>query len=310
MLKAHCPYIGIDVSKAKLDVDLHSKVIEVSNDSKGFTVLKKSLSKFKEPVHIIMEASGPYHLPLVAWLQGRNITVSVVNPRQVRDFAKSKGQLAKTDRIDARMLSQYGQERQPKATAALPECWQLLAGLVDRREQLQSMITAESNRLEHQLPQVARLLRAHLRQLKSQLVQVEGQLKALLSEYPGLKCRHDVMIQVLGVGTITALGLLASVPELGTLNRAQAATLTGTAPLNRDSGTWRGHRTTWGGRSKARKSLYMASVVASRHNPQMRAFYQRLISQGKRPKVALVAIMRKLVIYLNSLLKPLHPAYS
>jgi len=303
-------YLGVDVAKAKLDVDLHSKVIQVSNDPKGFAALKKFLTKFELSIHIIVEASGPYHLPLVAWLQSHDITVSVVNPRQVRDFAKSKGQLAKTDTIDSRLLSQYGTERQPKPTPALPECWQLLAGLVDRREQILSMITAESNRLDHQHPQVAKLLRSHLRQLKAQLAKVDEQLKELVAENPDLKLRHDTMTQVLGVGTVTALGLLAAVPELGTLNRAQAATLTGTAPLNRDSGTWRGHRTTWGGRKKARKALYMAAIVASRHNPPLRAFYQRLIAQGKRPKVALVAIMRKLVILLNSMLKSLNPLHA
>ncbi len=214
-MNAKVQYLGVDVAKAKVDVDLHTKVIQVSNDPKGFAALKKFLTKFESSIHIIVEASGPYHLPLVAWLQSHDITVSVVNPRQVRDFAKSKGQLAKTDTIDARLLSQYGAERQPKATQALPECWGLLAGLVDRREQLQSMITAESNRLEHQLPEVAKFVRAHLRQLKAQLAKVDEQLKHLIAEHPDLKLRHDTMTQVLGVGTVTALGLLAAVPELG-----------------------------------------------------------------------------------------------
>jgi transposase len=299
-------HYGIDVSKDKLDGRLRGKASILPNNSKGFARIIARAAKHSGKIHVVCEATGPYHLPLVAALQKAGVTVSVVNPRQVRDFAKAKGILAKTDKIDAQVLVEYAKAINPRPTPPLPAYWHALVDLVGRRSALIEMVTAEKNRLaQNSSPAIAKFIRDHLKQLALHLKKIEHACLDLLAQNPALAQKCQVLVAVKGVGQVTALSILASMPELGSLSRTQAATLSGTAPLNCDSGKMRGARITWGGRANARCSLYMSALVASRRNPVLSAVYNRLIANGKKPKVALVALMRKLVIYFNSLLKPL-----
>jgi len=304
-MKQSKDYLGIDVSKEQLYCQLGSKSFLVANHSKGFAQLLAQLKTHPGPLQLICEATGPYHLALVAAIQKARLAISVVNPRQVRDFARAKGILAKTDRIDAKVLCSYAEAMSPAPTAQLPAAWHQLSELIHRRTVLIDMITAEKNRLaQNPSPTIAKLLTTHLRQLQKQLKAIEESCQQLLKQHQELHDKCHRLTQVKGVGLITALSLLASMPELGSLSRNQAAALSGTAPLNCDSGQFRGPRSTWGGRAAVRRALYMAALVASRHNPILKSFYQRLIAAGKKPKVALTAVMRKLVIFLNSSLKP------
>jgi transposase len=301
-------YLGIDVSKDRLDVHFQGKALSVPNRPEGFAQLR---DRFGSQAHWLCEASGPYHLPLLAYAQQHGLAISVLNPRQVRDFARAQGILAKTDALDARVLAHYGRLFQPAPTLPLPAGWADLAALIALRLQLLDMATAQKNRLaQHPHPFSAKLLRAHLRQLQAHLLRVQRQLDQLVCSHPDLQAKCQRLTQVKGVGTITALSLLAALPELGSLSRTQLAALSGTAPLNRDSGQGRGHRSTWGGRAHARRALYMAALVASRRNPVLAEVYRRLRSNGKCPKVALTALMRKLAIHLNSLLRQPCPSTS
>lgn len=300
-------HLGVDVSKATLDLHHPGKSWQVPNSPRGFRQLITHLKK--HPARVVCEASGPYHLPLVLALQKAHLEVCVVNPRQVRDFAKSRGILAKTDTIDARVLTLYADSCPPRPTAALPPEQLLLAAWVDRRQQLLAQHTAESNRTEPCLPSdVLSHLRAHLRFIERQIAQAEKKIQQLLANCPQLHQKVQCLQSVKGVGIQTAVAVVAAIPELGSLNRGQVAALTGTAPLNRDSGTLKGKRTTWGGRSKVRTALFMAAFSASRHNPVLKPLYQRLRLKGKPHKVALTALMRRLAIHLNSLLKQTLPA--
>lgn len=295
-------HLGVDVSKASLDLHHLAKSWQVPNSPQGFRKLIAYLKK--HPARVVCEASGPYHLPLVLALQKAKLEVCVVNPRQVRDFAKSRGILAKTDVLDARVLTLYADSCPPRATAPLPSEQLLLAAWVDRRQQLVEQRTAESNRTEpHLPPQVAKHLRDSIRLLDRRIAQVEKKIQQLLAASPQINEKIHCLQGVRGVGAITAVAVMAAIPELGSLNRGQVAALTGTAPLNRDSGTLKGKRTTWGGRSKVRNALFMAALSASRCNPVLKPLYQRLRLNGKPHKVALTAVMRRLVIHLNSLLK-------
>jgi len=300
-------HLGVDVSKATLDLHHLGKSWQVPNNPQGFAKLIAYLKK--HPARVVCEASGPYHLPLVLALQKTHREVCVVNPRQVRDFAKSRGILAKTDILDARVLTLYADSKPPRTTAALPPEQLLLAAWVDRRQQLVDQHTAESNRTEPCLPKaVAKHLRDSIRLLERRIAQVEKKIQQLLAACPQLNQKVQRLQSVKGVGAITAVAVVAAIPELGSLNRGQVAALTGTAPFNRDSGTLKGKRTTWGGRSKVRSALFMAAFCASRHNPVLKALYQRLRLNGKPHKVALTALMRRLAVHLNSLLKHPQPA--
>jgi transposase len=255
-------------------------------------------------VHVVCEASGGYERPVVLTLQQAALAVSVVNPRQARDFARAQGRLAKTDRLDAAVLADYGRCLQPAVSAAPSAAQRQLAELVSRRQQVQQLRSAEHNRLEHIThPAVRRQVQRHRLGLDRQLEQLDAWITELVRAEPALAHKVARLCAVVGVGRITAVVLLATMPELGALNRRQAAALVGVAPFNRDSGPRRGHRLIGGGRSVARRALYMAALVAAFANPRFIVFYQRLIAAGKAPKVALVAVMRKLIILLNQLLK-------
>lgn len=301
-------YIGMDIAKASLDLcALHpqgKRCQQFANDPKGRRKLLAWVRAFGE-VHVTCEASGGYERDIVLGLQQAKIPVSRVNPRQVRDFARARGQLAKTDRLDAEVLALYGQQFQPQPTAPLSESQARLVEHQRRRSQLVQMRTAEQNHQQQTRDsQLRRQIRAHLKTLQIQIKQLEETMKQIVAQEPALAKKVQLMTQQTGVGTLTALSLVAEMPELGHLNRGQAAALAGLAPMNRDSGAMRGHRCIRGGRSPVRTALYMAALVASRHHPALKVFYQRLVSRGKAKKVALTAVMRKLLLLLNALLKP------
>lgn len=305
-------YVGIDVSKGQLDVCWLSASGEtdqevVANQAQARQGLVKRLAK-AESVLIVLEASGGYELALVTELvDAGQRQVSVVNPRQVRDFAKALGKLAKTDRIDAQVLAQFAEAIKPTPRTFKPEQDQRLEQLLTRRRQLLAMLTAEHNRLELTEGEVARDVRTHVRWLKKRVQEADGKLKRLIKESPLWREKDELLRSVPGVGEGTSQQLLASLPELGQLDRRQIAALVGVAPFNRDSGTFKGKRTTWGGRAPVRAVLYMAALTASRYNPVIRVFYQRLLGAGKLKKVALTACMRKLLTILNAMVKANRP---
>jgi transposase len=302
-------YLGADI--AKPSIDLHGTGLTVprsiENSRAGYRLLLKSLRRSHQPVHIICEATGVYHQCFVAALQEAGVTVSVVNPRQARDFARSRNWLAKTDALDARMLAEFGCSVQPAPTPRPDPAFTRLQQLVTRRAQLVDDRAAERTRLSEQAAsaEIRASLRRHLRQLDGEIEKLEGLITQLVASTPGLRTRVEILVAVQGVGHLTATALLAALPELGTCSKNQVAALAGLAPFNRDSGAFRGTRSIHGGRREVRLALYMAALSAARFNPILRAVYQRLRAAGKAHKVALVAVMRKLLIHLNSLLKNL-----
>ena len=299
-------YVGMDVAKATLD--LHALTVppqpkQFPNTATGHRALGRWLQKFG-PVQVVCEATGGYERAAVASIRAAGQTVSVVNARQVRDFARAQGRLAKTDRLDAAVLAEFGRCLRPAVTAAPSPAHQQLAELIARRQQLQQLHAAEHNRLEHVThPAVRRQMHRHLVSLLRQLEQLDGWLQELVQAEESLAQKVARLCLVHGVGRLTALVVLATMPELGTLNRRQAAALVGVAPFNRDSGPRRGHRCIAGGRAVARRALYMAALVAAFGRSRFNGFYHRLVAAGKAPKVALVAVMRKLIILLNHILR-------
>jgi transposase len=292
-------YIGLDVSKDTIDVASypHEEHWRVTTSEPDLAALVAQV-RAQAPALVVVEATGGYEMALVGLLVAAAVPVAVVNPRQVRDFAKATGQLAKTDAIDARVLALFA-ARAPRAVpdAALQD----LTVLVTRRRQLIEMLGAERNRPAVARPALRRSVGAHIRWLERQLATLEEELATRIRATPVWRERDDLLRSVPGVGPQTARMLIAHLPELGQLSRHEIAALAGVAPLNRDSGRWRGRRTTWGGRAVVRAGLYMAALVASRYNPVLRAFYLRLVAAGKPKKVALVAVMRKLLTILNAM---------
>ncbi len=300
-------YVGMDV--AKLTLDLHAasgsraQFRQFPNHPQGHRALVRWLQALGS-VHVIGEATGGYERAVVAALHAAGVVVSVVNARHVRDFARATGRLAKTDQLDAAVLAAYGAAVRPAGTAALSAAQSQLAELVTRRQQVLALRVAEHNRLEHLThPDARRQIQRHLSQLDRHLEQLAAWIAALVQAEPALAQKVARLCSVVGVGRLTAVVLLALLPELGTLNRRQAAALAGVAPFNRDSGPHRGRRQIGGGRPAARRALYMSALVAAFRHPQLQPFYQRLVAKGKAPKVALVAVMRKLIILLNRLLQ-------
>lgn len=258
-------------------------------------------------MHLICEATGGYERALVRTLHQAGIAVSVINPRQVRDFARACGRLAKTDAIDAAILRDYGAKLQPTPDRPPPEGEAEFAELMRARQELVSLVTDEINRREHAtLPELVKLSHLRQKQLEKQLAEVDRLLDRHVQQHSELTAKAERLQQVAGVGRVTALTVLALLPELGRIKDAQASALVGVAPLNCDSGQSRGQRHIHGGRAAVRRVLYMAALTAVRHNPILRTFYQGLRSRGKPAKVALTAVMRKLTILLNRLLKNPH----
>lgn len=255
------------------------------------------------PALVVLEATGGLQIPAVAALAAAGLRTVVVNPRQVRQFAGATGRLAKTDAIDAQVLAQFGEAVRPEVRPLPDADSQELSALVNRRRQLIEMLTAEKNRLRLAAKKVRPNIEAHIRWLEGELLDLEGGLGDAIRSSPVWRERDNLLRSVPGVGPVLSSVLLAELPELGRLNRKEIAALAGVAPLNRDSGQFRGRRTVWGGRSHVRTALYMATLVASRYNPTIKSFYQRLLSVGKPKKVALTACMRKLLTILNAMMR-------
>ncbi len=297
-------HIGVDVAKITLDVAWPDKVQTLENSTKGFVHLMKKIRQLDAPVLVCCEASGGYERALTEALLAAGIAVARVNPRQVRDFAKSLGLLAKTDPIDARLLARFSATFNPKPLPAFSSVQQELRDLVDRRDQLCRARAAESARLDKfSNAFISKSIRQSIRALDKLIASCEVQIGALIEGSETLKASFSRLCLPKGVGPCTAWAVLAYMPELGQLNRKEAAALVGTAPFNRDSGKWNGKRFIQGGRSSLRKHIYMAAFVAAQHNLVLKAFYLRLLEAGKPRKVALVAVMRKLVILLNRILQ-------
>jgi transposase len=296
--------VGIDVSKRHLDVAEagSDRVVRYDNDEAGIAELIAGLAE-RPPGLVVLEATGGYEMAAVQALQRAALAVAVINPRQARDFARARGQLAKTDAIDARSLAAFGAALRPAPLPAIDASQAAITGLVARRRQLVDMLVAERNRLEHAAGATRGWIDEHILVLKSQLAQVDAALALAVVGSTELRRRHQVLTSVKGVGTLTAAVLLAELPELGTIGHKQIAALVGVAPINHDSGQHRGQRHIGGGRHSVRCALYMAALVGVRFNPSLHDFYHRLRQTGKRPKVALVAAMRKLLITLNALVR-------
>jgi len=301
-------YVGIDVSKDYLDLAVRptGQQWRMGNTEEGRDQLVERL-KGLSPALVVLEATGSLEVPVAAALGTADLPVAVVNPRQVRDFARATGKLAKTDKLDAQVLALFAERVRP-VPRPLPNLQSReLSALLARRRQLVAMLTTERNRLGSALPNVHPGIQEHIAWLECKLGELNDGMSQLLQESPLWRETEDLLRGVPGVGPVFSTTLLAELPELGTLDRRQIAALVGVAPLNRDSGTLRGKRTVWGGRAKVRAVLYMAALVASRFNPVIRAFYQRLLAAGKPKKVALVACMRKLLTILNAMVRHRHP---
>jgi transposase len=296
-------WIGIDVAKRHLDIAVHQgKHWRVTNDETGITSLVTQLKK-SQPTLVVLEATGGYERAVTAAIAEARIAVAVVNPRQVRDFAKGAGLLAKTDELDAKLLAYFAVTMRPEPRTLADAQLQELRDLLARRRQVVGMLTAEKNRLTQATRVVRERIKDHIRYLEEELDQSNRDLDALLHQSSIWQEREDLLQSVPGIGPTASATLIAGLPELGQLSGKQIAKLAGIAPLNRDSGQRRGYRTVWGGRAEVRSVLYMATLVATRFNPVIRTLYQRLLARGKPKKVALVACMRKLVIILNAMLR-------
>ena len=297
-------YVGIDVAKDSLDVAWvpEGDAFSVGNDEDGIAELVATVGRLR-PALVVLEATGGLERALVVALGLAQLPALVVNPRQVRQFARARGTLAKTDRIDARLLAQFGQALKPEVRPLPDAATQELAELVTRRRQIIQMLTAERNRVPTVAGRVRTDIKRHVRWLQAELSDIDDQLDSFIDSSPLWRQRDDLLKSMPGVGPVLSATLLAQLPELGSMNRKQIAALVGVAPINRDSGRFKGKRRVWGGRAEVRSTLYMATLVATRHNPAIRAFYERLVQAGKPKKVALTACMRKLITILNAMAK-------
>ena len=300
-------YVGIDVSAATLDVAVQDgAVTQVLNAPEGIATLVAELQA-ASPTLVVLEATGAYHRSVTSALVAAGLPVAVVNPRQVRDFARSTGQLAKTDRLDAALLARFAATVRPVPRPVPDEATLELAALLERRRQLVEMLTAEKNRLSVARKPVRPSVQQIIRALEKALASADDDVDRWIRQSPVWRAQEELLRTVPGVGPQTARLLIAALPELGRLTRREVAALVGVAPLACDSGTLRGQRHCWGGRSHVRAVLYMATLTGTRCNPVIRRFYRHLLAAGKPAKVALTACMRRLVTILNAMVKTQQP---
>jgi transposase len=305
-------FVGADIAKDQVDVHIRptDERLQVGRDEAGLATLVARLHPLG-PRLVVLEATGGYEIPVAAALATAGIPVALVNPRQIRDFARATGQLAKTDALDARVLARFAEVVHPPARPLPTAAAQALSELVARRRQLIEMLGAERNRHQQARdPQLQRRIATQVRWLTKALAELDADLDTTIRSSPIWCARDNLLQSIPGIGEVTAYTLLADLPELGQLDRRKIAALVGVAPLNRDSGHWRGRRTIAGGRAAVRSVLYMATLTAVRFNPVIAHFYQRLTAAGRPKKVALTAAMRKLLTILNAVLRdqrPWHP---
>lgn len=296
-------YIGMDVSKAVLDVCVAGGERWQSDNTDGAMKALCARIGVHRPTLIVLEATGGYELRAAAALAAAGLPVAVVNPRQVRRYAQAIGKLAKTDRIDADVLARFAEAVRPEPRPLPDEATRALEALITRRRQLVTMVTAEENRLGRAAPAMRKELKTHIAWLRRQIAKIDQSIDDEIRRSPLWRMRDDLLQSVPGVGDTTARTLIALLPELGTMNRKRIAALVGVAPYNRDSGTLRGRRAVWGGRSRVRAALYMAANSGRRWNPTLKALYDRMRAAGKPFKVALVACMHKLLHILNAIVR-------
>lgn len=296
--------VGIDIAKDHLDIGVRpeGRTWQVPNTTDGITQVVSDITALA-PFRIVLEPSGGYEREVVAALVAASLPVAVVNARQVRDFARATGQLAKTDRLDALILAHFAEAIKPETRELADEKTQALQALVTRRTQIVEMLTAEKNRLRLATAAVAPQIHAHIAWLTGQKSQLEEEMARQVAATPEWQEQDALLQSIIGIGPVVSLTLLAGLPELGRIRKKEIAALSGLAPLARDSGTLRGKRTIWGGRAAIRQALYMATVSATVHNPVLRTFYERLCAAGKPKKVAITACMRKLICIANALLR-------
>ena len=296
-------WVGVDVSKGRLDVAMRptDTDLSVSNDEAGVSEL---VARFQGAVTlVVVEATGGFEMPLAAALTAAGVPVAVVNPRQVRDFARATGRLAKTDALDAAVLARFAEAVRPEVRALADADQRALSALVSRRRQLSDMLVAERLRMTQAEPSVRPGIEEHVAWLQARLKDIDKDIDRTIRQSPVWREKDDLLQSVPGIGRVIAATLLSELPELGRLNRREISALVGVAPLNRDSGRSRGRRRIWGGRAQVRRVLYMGAVVASRKNPAIAAFFARLTDAGKPWKVAIVACMRKMMVTMNAMLR-------
>jgi transposase len=301
-------FVGIDISKHTLDIAVLPSVQcwQTVHDEEGIATLVTRLQQLN-PTLVVLEATGGLETQLVAALATNQLAVVVINPRQARNFAKALGKLAKTDTIDALILAEFAQKVRPATRPIKDEQLHELSALNIRRKQLVVMLTAEKNRLAVATKRLGKDIQAHIRWLEKRISDVDSQISQSIRQSPLWREKDQLLQSVPGVGPVLSHTLITQVPELGTLNRKAIAALIGVAPMNRDSGSMRGKRTIWGGRTSVRSALYMATLVATRFNPSIKDLYERLLLAGKARKLALTACMRKLLTVLNAILKSGNP---
>jgi transposase len=306
-------FVGVDISKGQLDVCIlpANQSLSFGNNPEGCASLAELIGKHNAPL-VVMEATGKYEVPVSAELMSKGIPTAIVNPKRARDFAKALGRLAKTDSIDAYVLARFAQDVKPEVRLIPRESEQFIRELVMRRQQLVALRTAEKNRLEKAVSkQVRKSIQSMIDAIDAQIREIDKKTDDEIKGNPILNEKSILIQSVPGVGAHTSRMILAALPELGMLGPKQISSLVGVAPFNRDSGTLRGKRMISGGRKNVRNLLYMAALVATRFNRVIKSFYQRLLDAGKKPKVALVACMRKLIIILNAMVKNKRPfSYS
>ena len=301
-------YIGIDVSKSILDVTVLplNQHMSFDNNKTGIKAFRNYIKSFP-CAKVVMEATGGYEKLCAKMLMVKNIPVSVVNPRQIRDFAKAIGELAKTDKIDSYVIALFAEKIQPKPSVMLEKNNQKMNELNARRLQIVEAITMEKNRLDKASTEIKKSINRHIKFLQKELADIENKQQELIRSDCELSNLYSLLCTAKGIGPAVATGLIANLPELGKLSSKQIAALAGVAPFNRDSGTLRGQRTIWGGRAVIRSQMYMATLVAIRFNDKIRTFYNRLCEAGKAKKTAIIACMRKLLICLNAMVKNNQP---
>lgn len=301
-------YVGMDVSKDKLDVAVlaEKQARQVSNTQDGIVQLVQDMLDL-QPELIVVEATGGYQRAVVEALFHAGLSVAVVNPARVRQFARASGLLAKTDKLDAFVLAEFGKTMQPRRYAGKTEAEKHLSALLVRRKQLEEMLKAEQNRLRTTLPSLKSSVEQVIALLKEQKKRLDEQIHEFLKQQNGWQAQSEILESAPGVGPVTTATLLAQLPELGTMDRKKIAALVGVAPMNYDSGKKRGYRKTKGGRAEVRSVLYMSTLVATRHNPRIQSQYQQLLKRGKEKKVALTACMRKFLTILNAMLRDQQP---
>lgn len=304
MLQEEKIYIGIDVSKTNLDVFIlpKRKYMQFGNNAADIQRLIAKVKLFSNAL-VVLESTGGYEVPVSNALSKEHLKVGVINPRQIRDFAKASGRLAKTDKVDAEIIALFASKMEPQPNVVYDEKQQAIAANNARRRQLIDMIIAEKNRLDKAAPEQEKSIQRILDVLENELEHIEAIQKQYVSLDETLKEKKTILTSIKGIGDITATAMLCELPELGTLTSKQVASLAGLAPFNRDSGTLKGKRTIWGGRASVRNALYMPTLVAIKHNPQLREFYQRLCGAGKAKMTALIACMRKLLVIMNAMIK-------